>query len=71
MSCMDFPWHSEVGATILKLTYGYTIDTTKRDPLVDLAERALEQFSLSIVPGAWLVDNLPIRESPKSPIDNT
>lgn len=52
-----------MGAVILKLTYGYTIDTTKRDPLVDVAEKALDQFSRAIIPGAWLVDVLPICKS--------
>lgn len=61
---------SEVGAIILKLTYGYTIDTTKRDPLVDVAEKALEQFSLAVVPGAWLVDIIPIRESIQTKLED-
>jgi hypothetical protein len=29
------------------------------DPLVDLVDRAILQFSLSTTPGAWLVDVLP------------
>jgi hypothetical protein len=44
---------------ILKIAYGYTIETRKRDPLVDLADKALEQFSRAAVPGAWLVDIIP------------
>lgn len=55
--------HSVVGAIIIKLTYGYTIDTKKPDRLIEIAEKALGQFALAIVPGAWLVDTIPIRES--------
>lgn len=55
---------SEAGAIILKMAYGYTIDPHQRDPLVDIADRGLEQFSLSTVTGAWLVDTIPACESP-------
>ncbi|KAJ0421554.1 putative cytochrome P450 oxidoreductase OrdA-like protein [Aspergillus carlsbadensis] len=48
------------GAVILKIAYGYSIDYQKKDPLVDIAEEAVEQFSLAVQPGAWLVDLLPI-----------
>ena len=54
---------SEAGAIILKLAYGYTIEPRKEDPLVDLADEALIQFSLSTTPGAWLVDVMPFRKS--------
>lgn len=47
------------GAIILKIVYGYTIEPYKDDPLVDLIEEALVQFSLATVPGAWLVDIIP------------
>jgi hypothetical protein len=47
------------GAIILKIIYGYTIEPHKGDPLVDLIEEALVQFSLATVPGAWLVDIIP------------
>ncbi|KAL5363253.1 cytochrome P450 [Aspergillus floccosus] len=49
----------EVGAIVLKLGYGYTIEPHKRDPLVDLADRAMEEFSLSILAATWAVDFLP------------
>lgn len=49
----------EVGAIVLKLGYGYTIEPHKRDPLVDLADRAMEEFSFSILPATWAVDFLP------------
>lgn len=47
------------GAVILKIAYGYTIESHKADPLVDLADEALVQFSLAGQPGAWLVDIFP------------
>ncbi|PIG79207.1 O-methylsterigmatocystin oxidoreductase [Aspergillus arachidicola] len=50
----------ETGAVILKITYGYTIEPHERDPLVDLADDAVGKFSLAMVPGAWLVDSIPI-----------
>ncbi|KAL2803244.1 putative cytochrome P450 oxidoreductase OrdA-like protein [Aspergillus granulosus] len=48
------------GAVILKIAYGYSIDYCSQDPLVDIAEEAVEQFSLAVRPGTWLVDLLPI-----------
>ena len=51
--------YSEAGAIILKIAYGYTIEPLNRDPLVDLADEALVQFSLAATPGAWLVDVMP------------
>ena len=52
----------EAGAIILKITYGYTIEAGKADPLVDLADKALDQLTRAFVPGAWLVDYIPICE---------
>ncbi|KAK7892475.1 hypothetical protein LTR67_007572 [Exophiala xenobiotica] len=49
----------EAGAIILKIAYGYTIDAHRPDPLVVLADEALDQFSQATVPGRWLVDILP------------
>ncbi|KAI1421045.1 cytochrome P450 oxidoreductase OrdA-like protein [Xylaria sp. FL1777] len=51
---------TEAGAIILKMIYGYTIEAHKPDPLVELAATALDQFSASTVPGAWLVDVIPV-----------
>ncbi|KAL3458739.1 putative cytochrome P450 oxidoreductase OrdA-like protein [Aspergillus heterothallicus] len=48
------------GAVILKIAYGYSIDYDGNDPLVDIAEEAVEQFSLAVQPGTWAVDLLPI-----------
>ncbi|RYP13071.1 hypothetical protein DL767_010944 [Monosporascus sp. MG133] len=51
---------TEAGAIILKMAYGYTIEPHDEDPLVNIADRALSQFSAAFVPGAWLVDTIPI-----------
>ncbi|CAI7574648.1 unnamed protein product [Penicillium glandicola] len=50
---------TEAGAIILKIAYGYTIEPHKRDPLVHIANLALDHFSKACVPGAWLVDIIP------------
>lgn len=54
---------SEAGAVILKIAYGYTIEPHKRDPLVHMANVALDEFSKAGIPGAWLVDIIPARVS--------
>lgn len=51
---------TEAGAIILKITYGYTIESDKPDPLVEYVEQALVQFSKASDRGVWLVDVLPI-----------
>lgn len=50
---------SEAGAVILKIAYGYTIEPHTRDPLVHIANLALEHFSIAGTPGTWLVDIIP------------
>ncbi|KAJ5725602.1 uncharacterized protein N7483_006959 [Penicillium malachiteum] len=50
----------EAGAITLKIAYGYNIEPHSRDPLVDLAETAINEFSLALVPTSWLVDFVPI-----------
>ncbi|KAJ5970957.1 Cytochrome P450 E-class group I [Penicillium vulpinum] len=50
---------TEAGAIILKITYGYTIEPHKRDPLVHISNLALDHFSQAAIPGAWLVDIIP------------
>ncbi|OSX59347.1 hypothetical protein POSPLADRAFT_1150256 [Postia placenta MAD-698-R-SB12] len=47
------------GAVILKMAYGYEVQEGD-DPLVDLVDRAVEEFSISTRPGAFLVDTLPV-----------
>ncbi len=59
ISSLIYAYQSEDGAFILKITYGYNIEPHGDDPLVSLADLALQQFSNAIVPGAWLVDMIP------------
>ncbi|PYI28700.1 cytochrome P450 oxidoreductase OrdA-like protein [Aspergillus indologenus CBS 114.80] len=49
----------ETGAIILKIGYGYTVEPHGRDPLVELADRAMEDFSVAMLPATYLVDYLP------------
>ena len=51
----------EAGAVILSITYGYDMESRglKKDPLIEVAEEAIEQFSLATLPDAWLVDRIP------------
>ncbi|PYH48073.1 cytochrome P450 [Aspergillus saccharolyticus JOP 1030-1] len=51
---------TEAGAVILKIAYGYTIEPHGRDPLVDLVNEAMDQFSIAGSPGRWLVDTIPL-----------
>ncbi|KAI5122863.1 hypothetical protein M0805_003156 [Coniferiporia weirii] len=50
---------SLTGALILSMSHGYQIEHEKTDPMVALADDALAEFSLSLQPGAWLVDVIP------------
>ncbi|KEQ59892.1 putative cytochrome P450 [Aureobasidium melanogenum CBS 110374] len=50
---------TEAGELILKVVYDYTIEPFKKDPLVDLVDEAMEQFSQASVPGRWMVDIFP------------
>ncbi|OCT47140.1 O-methylsterigmatocystin oxidoreductase [Cladophialophora carrionii] len=50
---------TQAGAIILKIGYGYTIEPRGHDPLVDLADKGLDQFSKACAPGAWMVDVIP------------
>jgi cytochrome P450 len=46
------------GAIILMISHGYKVHEHD-DPIVDLVDRATEQFSLATEPGAFLVDVIP------------
>lgn len=64
MSCKDDTdyyhfFHSETGAVILKIAYGYNAEQHKNDPLIDMAGSAMDHFTKAAVPGAFLVDILP------------
>ncbi|KAJ5750727.1 cytochrome P450 oxidoreductase OrdA-like protein [Penicillium manginii] len=50
----------ETGALVLKLSYGYTIESHDRDPLVDLVDKAMEEFIVVMLPLTWLVDFIPM-----------
>ncbi|CAH0020036.1 unnamed protein product [Clonostachys rhizophaga] len=47
------------GSSIIKLTYGYSIDTTRRDPVLDLVTRMMAVFNKVAGSGAWAVDVVP------------
>ena len=55
----------EAGGIILKVGYGYTIEPHGNDSLVDLADKAMEDFSYALLPATWAVDFFPLREQPK------
>ncbi|OQE21561.1 hypothetical protein PENFLA_c014G03275 [Penicillium flavigenum] len=50
---------TEAGAVILRIAYGYRVEPHNQDILVNLANEALEQFSIASTPGTWLVDLIP------------
>ncbi|KAJ5973004.1 uncharacterized protein N7479_002922 [Penicillium vulpinum] len=50
----------EAGAIVLKIGYGYTIEPHAQDPLVDLADKAMEEFSYALLPATWAVEFIPI-----------
>ncbi|KAF1979833.1 cytochrome P450 [Bimuria novae-zelandiae CBS 107.79] len=43
-----------------KILYGYKLDSHAPDPLISLADLAMDQSSQATVPGRWLVDIFPI-----------
>ncbi|TFK49671.1 cytochrome P450 [Heliocybe sulcata] len=47
------------GAIILQITYGYEVHDGD-DPIVNIVDKATDQFSELVRPGAYLVDTLPI-----------
>src|SRR5258706_16097473 len=51
---------SNSGSIILMITFGYQIQKHS-DPLVKLAEDAVDTFSRATLPAAFLVDTFPIR----------
>lgn len=61
--------YREAGSVILKITYGYTTEAHRRDPLVDLAREAVHVFADATTPGKWLVDVLPFRANTSIPFE--
>ena len=51
---------SNAGAIILMITFAYQVQKDS-DPLVKIAEDAVDTFSRATLPGAFLVDTFPIR----------
>ena len=50
----------------MMIAYGYSVKE-KDDPLVDVVEAAVRGFSECTESGAYLVDLIPLRESPFLP----
>lgn len=50
----------DAGAIVLKIGYGYTVEPHAQDPLVNLANKAMEGFSSAFLPATWAVDFVPI-----------
>ena len=49
------------GSVVLRIAYGY--ETQEHDdPMINVAERALEAISLAGTPGKWLIDIVPARK---------
>jgi hypothetical protein len=46
----------------LRILYGYIAEPFKEDPLIDLVEEAMDIFARATVPGAFVVDLIPIRK---------
>lgn len=51
------------GAVVLKVIYGYTMETTRPDPLVQMADSTVILIVRAFQPAARLVDMIPARES--------
>ncbi|KAG6354440.1 hypothetical protein INS49_004457 [Diaporthe citri] len=45
-----------IGSMLLKMIYGYRVETERPDPLVAINDRLVEIFASVTLPGAWLVD---------------
>ncbi|KAL7925639.1 cytochrome P450 [Trichoderma austrokoningii] len=50
---------TEAGAIILKIVYGYSIDPHAADPLVELVDKMMKNFSIAMTPMGNLVDIIP------------
>ena len=59
-----FIFHRSVAAPLFILSHGHTVAKwPESDPLVDLAEKVVEEFSEAIQPGRYMVDLFPIRKN--------
>ncbi|CAG9982739.1 unnamed protein product [Clonostachys byssicola] len=50
---------TQVGATVIELTYGYSMETKQPDPVLQLVSRWVDIFCATVIPGKWLVDLFP------------
>ncbi|KAI1775377.1 putative cytochrome P450 oxidoreductase OrdA-like protein [Hypoxylon cercidicola] len=57
--CLREHIKKETGTVISKITYGYTAESHRDDPFIDLGSSASDHFSLAGVPGSFIVDILP------------
>ncbi|KAN0135849.1 Cytochrome P450 [Lactarius tabidus] len=48
-----------VAAIFLKMSYGYTVEREKKDPLLAVIDTAADEFYIATSPGSWLVDTFP------------
>jgi hypothetical protein len=55
--------YSYARSVILGVAYGYKIKG-RDDTFVNYVEKILDDFTLVLTPGAWMVDLLPIRNLP-------
>ncbi|KAI1147957.1 cytochrome P450 [Nemania diffusa] len=56
---------TEVGSVTLKIAYGYTAESHKNDPLIDMSTDVMAKFGRAAVPGTYLVDTFPfLRDLP-------
>lgn len=56
------PQASIIGAEILDMVYGYKVEPSGPDPLIDLADLSAQQFSNAVQIGNWAVDSIPMCE---------
>ncbi|KAI1814974.1 putative cytochrome P450 oxidoreductase OrdA-like protein [Poronia punctata] len=52
-----------VGAVVLKIAYGYNVESHKEDVLITKVGDAMDKFARSAVPGAFMVDLFPLLNS--------
>lgn len=56
----------EAGSVILKIAYGYKAEPFKEDILIKMAGQAMDDVTAAGVPGAFLVDILPLCKPPQT-----
>ena len=59
---LTFSLYRHGGGIILRVVYGYSIDTDKADPLVKMADTTVILIVRAFQPAGWLVDLIPMRE---------